>query len=202
MDETAIKKHLSKDKKLAPLIKTIDFPVSKINENLYASLIEAIINQQLSVAAARTIHTRFLALFKNKFPQHKLLLSTDNEVLRSAGISNQKAGYLKNIAQFGLDHSLNYHTLKELDDEALIAYLTQIKGVGRWTVEMILMFNLNRLDILPLDDLGIQNAIKNLYNIDATRRELKASMQEQAAKWSPFRSVACKYLWRWKDTGK
>lgn len=201
MDEALIKKHLSKDKKLAPLIKSIDFPTSKINENLYASLIEAIISQQLSVAAARTIHSRFLALFNNKLPQHKLLLSTDNEQLRTAGISYQKAGYLKNIAQFGLDHTLHYKELKAFDDEALITYLTQIKGVGRWTAEMILMFNLNRLDVLPLDDSGIQNAIKKLYSIDANGRELKKSMEEHAAIWSPYRSVACKYLWRWKDKG-
>ena len=200
MDETAIKKHLCKDKKLATLVKSVDFPTSKINENLYASLIEAIINQQLSVAAARTIHTRFLALFKNKLPSNKQLLSSTNELLRTAGVSNQKAGYLKNIAQFDIDFTLNYHELKDFDDDALINYLTQIKGVGRWTVEMILMFNLNRLNILPVDDIGIQNAMKKLYNIEASGRDLKIIMQEKASLWQPYRSVACKYLWRWKDT--
>lgn len=200
MDETVIKKHLCKDKKLAKLVKSIDFPTSKINENLYASLIEAIISQQLSVAAARTIHTRFLALFKNKLPNNKQLLSATNELLRTAGVSNQKAGYLKNIAQFDIDFTLNYHELKDYDDDALITHLTQIKGVGRWTVEMILMFNLNRLNILPVDDLGIQNAMKKLYSIEATGRDLKVIMQEKALIWQPYRSVACKYLWRWKDT--
>lgn len=200
MNETAIRKHLSKDKKLAPLVKSIDFPSSKINENLYASLIEAIISQQLSVAAAKTIHTRFLALFKNKIPNNKQLLSITNDLLRTAGVSNQKAGYLKNIAQFDIDFTLNYYDLKDFNDEDLITYLTQIKGVGKWTVEMILIFNLNRLDVLPLDDAGIQNAMKKLYKIEATGRDLKSSMQEKAAQWSPFRAVACKYLWRWKDT--
>ena len=199
MNETAIKKHLCKDKKLATLIHTIDFPSSKINENLYASLIEAIINQQLSVAAARTIHNRFLTLFNNKLPENKQLLAATNELLRTAGVSNQKAGYLKNIAQFDIDFTLNYNDLKDFDDEALITYLTQIKGVGRWTAEMILMFNLNRLDVLPLDDLGVQNAMKKLYQLDANGRELKAKMQEKAAMWAPYRAVACKYLWRWKD---
>jgi len=202
VDEAAIKKHLCKDKKLATLVESIDFPSSKINENLYASLIEAIISQQLSVAAARTIHTRFLALFNNKLPSNKLLLSTSYELLRTAGISNQKAGYLKNIAEFSLANTLNYNDLKDFNDEELITYLTQIKGVGRWTVEMILMFNLNRQDILPLDDLGIQNAIKKLYAIDAKGGSLKSIMKEQAQNWSPYKSVACQYLWRWKDTGK
>jgi DNA-3-methyladenine glycosylase II len=199
MDEAAIIKHLSKDKKLAPLVNSIDFPAAKINENLYASLIEAIISQQLSVAAARTIHNRFLALYKNKLPKSKELLFATNEQLRVAGVSNQKAGYLKNIAQFDIDYTLNYHDLKNLDDEALITYLTQIKGVGRWTVEMILMFNLNRLNVLPVDDLGIQNVMKKLYNIEATGRELKSEMIKKSVIWSPYRSVACKYLWQWKD---
>jgi DNA-3-methyladenine glycosylase II len=199
MDEAAIKKHLCKDKKLIPLVHNIDFPSSSVNQNLYNSLINAIISQQLSVAAAKTIHTRFLALFNNKQPNSKQLLSASNELLRTAGVSNQKASYLKNIAQFDIDFTLNYHDLKDFNDEALIAYLTQIKGVGRWTVEMILMFNLNRLDVLPLDDLGIQNAMKKLYQIDANGRELKVRMQEKAAKWAPYRAVACKYLWRWKD---
>lgn len=199
MDEAAIKKHLCKDKKLAPLVKSIEFPIPKINENLYASLIGAIISQQLSVSAARTIYLRFLALFNNKLPDNKQLLSATNELLRTAGVSNQKAGYLKNIAQFDIDYTLNYHDLKDFDDEALITYLTQIKGVGRWTVEMILMFNHNRSDVLPIDDLGIQNAMKKLYQIDANGRELKVKMQEKAALWSPYRTIACKYLWRWKD---
>jgi DNA-3-methyladenine glycosylase II len=199
MDEAAIKKHLCKDKKLIPLVHNIDFPSSSVNQNLYNSLINAIISQQLSVAAAKTIHTRFLALFNNKQPNSKQLLSASNELLRTAGVSNQKASYLKNIAQFDIDFTLNYHDLKDFNDEALIAYLTQIKGVGRWTVEMILMFNLNRLDVLPLDDLGIQNAMKKLYQIDVNGRELKVRMQEKAAMWAPYKAVACKYLWRWKD---
>lgn len=199
MDEAVIIKHLCKDKKLASVIKCIDFPVSKINVNVYDSLIEAIISQQLSVAAARTIHTRFLALFKNKLPHPKDLLASDNELLRTAGISNQKVGYLKNIAQFANEYSLNYNDLKDFDDETLINYLTQIKGVGRWTVEMILMFNFQRLNVIPLDDIGIQNAIKKLYALDTSGRELKMQMTEKSALWSPYKSIACKYLWRWKD---
>ena len=199
LNKADIIKQLSKDKILAPALKAISFPEIRLNKNLYASLIEAIISQQLSVAAARTIHSRFLALFNGKVPVYDELLAISNEQLRAAGISGQKAGYLKNIAQFGLTHSLAYKDIKQMDDESLILYLTQIKGVGRWTVEMILMFNLQRLNVLPLDDLGIQNSIKNLYQIKATGKELKKAIQAQAVKWSPYQSVACMYLWRWKD---
>lgn len=199
MEKARIIKHLKKDKVLAPIITEADFPEVTINENLYASLIEAIISQQLSVSAARTIYTRFLALFNNKIPSGKTLCRADNELLRTAGVSNQKAGYLKNIALFEQENSLDYHDLKHLDDEGLILYLTQIKGVGRWTSEMILMFNLNRLNILPLDDLGIQNAMKKLYKLDGEGRTLKSSMLACAAPWDPYKTIACKYLWRWKD---
>lgn len=202
MTKAKIITHLSKDKTLIPLIKTVAYPEIKLNEDLYASLISAIISQQLSVAAARTIHGRFLAMYNNKIPSYKTLISSSAEKLRTAGISNQKAGYLQNIAQFGIANSLHYHDLKNMEDEELISYLTQIKGVGKWTVEMILMFNLNRLDIFPTDDLGIQNAIKSLYKISATGRELKTLMLEKSADWSPYRTIACKYLWRWKDAPK
>jgi len=202
MTKAKIIKHLSRDKKFIPLIKTIAYPEIKLNEDLYASLISAIISQQLSVAAARTIHGRFLAIFNNKIPAYTTLISTSAEKLRTAGISNQKAGYLHNIAQFGLANSLHYNDLKAMEDEELITYLTQIKGVGKWTVEMILMFNLNRPDIFPIDDLGIQNAVKSLYNINATGRELKTRMLEKSADWSPYRTIACRYLWRWKDAPK
>jgi DNA-3-methyladenine glycosylase II len=200
MNQTTIIRHLSKDKKLIPLLKTIDFPEIKVNENLYASLVEAIISQQLSVAAAKTIHTRFLGLFKNKMPNIKVLLATEPALLRTAGVSNQKAGYLKNIAQFGIEKTLHYHDLKDLNDDELIDYLTQIKGVGRWTVEMILMFNLYRPNILPLDDLGIQNSIKKIYQLETKGRALKIEMEEIAEVWKPYRSIACMYLWRWKDS--
>ena len=108
VEKQIIIKHLAKDKKLETLIKSIPFPEVKLNKNLYASLVEAIISQQLSIAAAKTIHTRFLALFNHTVPSPQSLLSCDNNFLRTAGISNQKAGYLKNIAAFALQNSLNF----------------------------------------------------------------------------------------------
>ncbi len=195
-----IKKHLNKCKVLKGIIKMVpDFELKK-SENLYESLISAIVSQQLSVKAANTILGRFLALYKNKYPKPAILLATDNEVLRSVGLSYQKAGYLKNIAQFSIDKSLDYKKLQSKTDEDLIEYLTEIKGVGRWTVEMILMFSLKRTDILPEDDLGIQQAMIKAFEIESeNKKELKVSMQKHSAKWSPYRTYASMYLWRWKD---
>ena len=126
----------------------------------------------------------------------------DPEKMRRVGLSYQKAGYLKNIAQFSIEETLEYSRLKKKSDEDLIEYLTEIKGVGRWTVEMILMFSLGRPDIMPVDDLGIQTAMKGVYKIDLEGRQLKEKMLELSEKWRPHRTVACVYLWRWKEAQK
>ena len=163
----------------------------------------AIVSQQLSVKAAATIWGRFLDLFKDGYPDAKTVLKMKDEKLRSVGLSFQKAGYIKNIAQFSLDNTLDYHHLKAKSDDELIDYLVQIKGVGRWTVEMILMFNLNRADIFPKDDLGIQNGIIRLYKLNpASKKELFKQMEEVAESWRPYRTLACKYIWRFKDGPK
>src|SRR5690606_35491475 len=120
------------------------------------SLLQAIVDQQLSVKAAATIWKRFISLFGDGYPHPEVLLALSPQTLRSVGLSGQKTGYLKNIASFSLEKTLDYRKLRAMDDETLINYLTQIKGVGRWTAEMILMFTLTRPDVFPIDDLGIQ----------------------------------------------
>ena len=123
-----------------------------------------------------------------------------DDQLRAAGLSYQKAGYLKNIAAFSIEQTLEYKKLKMKTDDELVEYLVQIKGVGRWTVEMLLMFSLNRGDIFPKDDLGIQNGIKSLYNLDIKdKKELYAAMDRIAENWRPYRTLACRYIWRHKD---
>lgn len=192
--------HLNKDKKIASITKTIAIDLPKPSTDLYFHLMRAIAGQQLSVKAASTIWDRVLLLFPDKYPHAKAMLDIDKEKLRSAGLSYQKAGYMKNIAQFSIDYTLDYKKLKKKTDAELIEYLTQIKGVGRWTVEMILMFSLIRPDVLPVDDLGIQNAIKHLYKLTTTGKTLKADMEKLSLKWQPYRTFACMYLWRYKDT--
>lgn len=194
--------HLRRDKKLARIIDHVGEVKLRKRSNLYFHLLRAIVAQQLSGKAADTIWGRFIELFENKDPAPKRLLFIDPEKMRGAGLSYQKAGYLKNIAQFSLDETLEYSRLKNKSDEELIEYLTRIKGVGRWTVEMILMFSLARPDVMPVGDLGIQTAIKSLYKIDLEGKPLKEKMLKLSEKWRPHRTVACIYLWRWKDAQK
>lgn len=192
--------HLKKDKALKKVIEKVGILKSTKEEDLYFMLLRAIAGQQLSVKAAQTIWDRVLKLFKDEYPHAKLVLKISDEKLRSAGLSYQKAGYIKNIAKFSIEQSLNYHQLKLKPDEELIEYLVQIKGVGRWTVEMILMFSLNREDVFPKDDLGIQNGMKKLYKLKSeNKKEMYAEMQAVSEKWRPYRTLACKYIWRHKD---
>ena len=191
--------HLSKDKKLKKILTRGLQRVVNESSDLYPSLLKAIAGQQLSVKAANTIWNRFLDLFDNRYPDAKIVVETSIEVFRSVGFSYQKGGYLKNIAQFHIDHALDYGVLKNLNDVDLIEYLTQIKGVGKWTVQMLLMFNFGRKDIFPIDDLGIQNAIKKLYGFSETGKPLKLKMLALSKKWSPYCSIASFYLWEYKD---
>ncbi|MDX2173465.1 MAG: DNA-3-methyladenine glycosylase [Bacteroidota bacterium] len=192
--------HLAKDKRLNKVISEVGvLKPGKINTDIYASLIKAIVSQQLSVKAADTIHKRFLTLFKNNYPDAKTVLNIDNELLRSSGLSYQKSGYIKNIAQFSLTEGLDYNFLKKKTDTELIEHLMKIKGVGRWTVEMLLMFSLNRKDVFPIDDLGIQNGIKKIYKLKSEKKELIKDIQKIAEKWQPYRTLACRYIWKFKD---
>ncbi|MES2837277.1 MAG: DNA-3-methyladenine glycosylase 2 family protein [Bacteroidota bacterium] len=196
-----IKKHLAKDKTLKKIIAKTDISWdTKAQTDIYFELLKAITFQQLSTKAAQTIWNRFLELFSQSYPEAKLLLKMSDEKLRTAGISKQKAGYLKNIAAFSINKTLEYKSIKKLSDDELINYLSEIKGVGKWTAEMILMFSLKRTNVLPLDDLGIQQAIKKAYNLTYTnKKDMYAKMLQTAQNWQPYRSIACLYLWRFKD---
>jgi DNA-3-methyladenine glycosylase II len=193
---------LSKDPKLKEVIRTTEVVMPDYNGDVYERLIRAIIYQQLSGKAASSIHGRFLTLFPDEYPDPGMLLSLDVSELRSAGLSRQKAGYLHNVAEFFQNEALIDKDWSSMEDEAIIKYLTQIKGVGKWTVEMILMFTLNRSDVFPLDDLGIQQAMQLLYGIEEKGRLLKVKMFEKAENWRPYRTYASWYLWRWKEGKK
>lgn len=191
--------HLSKDKKLKKVIEKQGILTINTKEDPYTALLGSIVSQQLSVKAAATIWGRFEALFPKKDPQPKLVLKKTDDELRAVGLSYQKAGYIKNIAQFALDGGFEKARIKKLNDEELIEHFTQVKGVGKWTVQMLLMFSLNKQDVFPEDDLGIQNAMKNIYGLTSEKKDLKKDMHLLSAKWSPYRTIACKYLWRHKD---
>ncbi len=166
--------------------------------DLYTDLIESILSQQLSIKAARTIHSRFLALFEDNYPQPGAILDLSPEMIRTAGVSRQKTQYLYNVARFFQEENLLQKDWSMLPDQSIIDYLTTIKGVGRWTVEMLLMFSLRRPDVLPVGDLGIQQAMIRLYELEERGQALHEKMIAIAEAWRPYRTYACRYLWRWR----
>lgn len=192
-------RHLSQDNTLKTVIDcTVPYDWGT-GESVYADLLGSIISQQLSVKAAATIQNRFIALFEDGYPHPGQLLQLEPTTLRAAGLSQQKSSYMHHVAAFFLEENILKKDWSVLEDDEIIRYLTQIKGVGKWTVEMILMFTLNRPDILPVDDLSIQNAMKKLYSIQETGKALRQRMVELAECWRPYRTYACRYLWKWKD---
>jgi DNA-3-methyladenine glycosylase II len=163
------------------------------NGDLLYSLARAIIYQQLSTKAAATIHQRFLNLYTD-LPTATDLLKTTDDDFRSVGISRQKISYLKDLAahvQNGLPAIADLH---DMDDETIIQTLTQVKGIGRWTVEMLLIFRLHRWDILPVDDLGIRTGVQIVHKL--AERPDKKTVQAIGQAWMPYRTIASWYLWR------
>lgn len=143
------------------------------------------------------IRDRFMALYGGKFPTPQQILDTKVDTFRGIGFSNAKANYVHNVARFALEEGMDDAKLDAMTDEEVIKYLTPIKGVGRWTVEMLLMFTMGREDVFAVDDLGIQNAMCALYKIKKTdKKKMKAKMLKISAGWSPYRSYACLHLWR------
>jgi len=170
------------------------------HEDLYLALLRAIVSQQISTKAAAAIWRKVQALFPpDGYPEPAALLTLTEEDLRTAGISRQKAGYLHDIARFAQRDQLDHAHLSQLDAEAFTAHLTQIKGVGRWTAQMLQMFALDQPDVFPEGDLGIQNAMRKHYGLEETGRALLRRMTEIAEAWRPYRSIASKYLWRSLD---
>ena len=193
-------KHLNKDKKLKAIISTQEIIVLKKEKNIYLWICFSIISQQLSTKVAKVIQQRFLDLYDSKKPSLDEIITTPFDTLKGIGLSQSKTNYLLNVCQFFLEHKLTDSKLNKMDDETLIELLIQIKGVGRWTVEMILMFALGREDVFAVDDLGIQQKMCALFDIDKTdKKQMKLKMQEIAAPWSPYRTYACRYLWGWKS---
>lgn len=192
--------HLQKDKKLASILTQEPF-VLKRKKNIPIRLMASIMSQQLSTKVAAVIYKRFLALYDGKEPKVAAVLATPNEVLRAIGLSNAKVGYIKNVAQFCIEHRITDRKLDTMSNELIIELLVQIKGVGKWTVEMLLMFGLGREDVFAVDDLGIQQAMCRLYKIDATHKKtMQQIMLQRAQKWAPYQTYACLHLWNWKDS--
>ena len=191
--------HLSKDQNLKKLIEQHGVLKLRRQKNLYLYLCYSIMSQQLSTKVARVIRQRFIDLFGGE-PSPQEIIETPFEKLRAIGMSNAKANYVQNVARFEIEKGMTHQKLSKMSDEEVIGYLTQIKGVGRWTTEMLLMFALCREDIFAVDDLGLQQAVIKLYDL---RHRKKKTMLNKILKiseqWRPYRTYASMYLWRWKD---
>ena len=186
---------------LRQLLENQEEKTLKYEENIFLYLCYSILSQQLSVKVAAVIRQRFLALYPVAEPTPEMVSATPVESFRAIGFSMAKANYVHNVAAFAQNNSLNINSLHNMSDEDIINYLTQIKGVGRWTVEMLLMFALQRENVFAVDDLGIQTAMCKLYGISSdNKKRMKAEMLHTAMQWEPYRSYACLYLWRFKDT--
>ncbi|MDO1447228.1 DNA-3-methyladenine glycosylase 2 family protein [Rhodocytophaga aerolata] len=168
-------------------------------QDTYLFLLDSVISQQLSTKVADVIYKRFLKLFPEGYPLPELLQEMPVEYLREVGLSTAKANYVKNIASFHREHSLYFEHLHSMPDEEILALLTQIKGVGPWTVQMVLMFPLNRPDVFPIDDLVIRQQISRWYSLTENGKELRRQMTAIAENWRPHRTLACKYLWKAKN---
>jgi DNA-3-methyladenine glycosylase II len=165
----------------------------------FHALARAIVFQQLSGKAAGTIFGRLNALYPGGAATPEGIMATSDEALRAVGLSRQKIGYLRDLSHKVLSGALPLDTVESMEDDELIAHLVQVKGIGRWTAQMFLMFRLGRPDVLPELDLGIQNAIQRAYRM--RKRPTPKQVKKIGAKWSPHSSVACWYLWRSLENG-
>ena len=192
--------HLSKDKKLKILIESQPPFILQKRKKVYLRLCSSILSQQLSTTVAKVLYKRFLELYNGKEPTAQQILDTPAETFRSIGFSNAKASYVHNVCRFFIENKITDAQLHKMNNEDVIELLTQIKGVGKWTVEMILMFTLGREDVFALDDLGLKQGIIKLYGLKETDKKLLMKRIEKISlKWSPYRTYASRYLWNWKD---
>ena len=158
------------------------------------------IKPAIEYQSGQSSYNRFLNLYGNKEPSAKQILETPATVFRNIGFSNAKASYVHNVCRFFIDNNITDGRLYKMSNEEVFELLTQIKGVGKWTVEMILMFILGREDIFAMDDLGLKQSVIKLYKIEETDKKLlRDKIEKISLRWSPYRTYACKYLWGWKD---
>jgi DNA-3-methyladenine glycosylase II len=187
---------MRRDPVLAPIIRKYGTCGIKTGResDIFCGLVEAIVSQQLSTRAAATIYGRLRALLPDGgTPTPEALLTLSDDALRGVGLSRQKLGYVRDVSRKMLDGSINTAGLQGMSDDEIVAELTKIKGIGRWTVEMLLIFRLTRPDVFPAGDLGIVKAVRKAYNLRKTPDVQR--LYAIADRWRPYRSVASWYLW-------
>jgi 3-methyladenine DNA glycosylase/8-oxoguanine DNA glycosylase len=194
-DAAAAIAHLTAvDPVLAALMARTEKPDVTLRPDPFNALVRSIMYQQLAGPAASAILRRFLAIWQNEYPTPVQLLAAPEEQLRAAGLSRQKLGYLRDLAGKFANGNLHELPWDALDDEAIISQLTTVKGIGRWSAEMFLMFSLGRPDVLPVDDLGVRKGMRKVYGLAELPKP--AEMREIAEKWRPHRSTGSWYMWR------
>lgn len=191
--------HLRTDEKLRVLTETIHLQIDYSQKPVFDQLIKSVVSQQLSTSAAATIYNRFASLLDRQLPSEQAILMLDIDKMRSAGLSAQKAAYIRNIAEYFSEKKLSTIDWNNFTDDEIIRMLTAIKGVGTWTVQMLLMFTLHREDVFPADDLVIRKSIIQLYGLTSEKKQLTEDLHLVADAWRPYRSIACRYLWAGKD---
>jgi len=187
--------HLSRvDPIMAEAIALVGPCLLEPNPDVFEALIDAIISQQISVKAADAIMARLRIATPGGLVTPAALIQLDHDALRAAGLSTPKARYVRDLTERVISGQLPLSHLPELDDETIIEYLTAVKGIGRWTAEMILIFALGRLDVLPVDDLGFAEGVREAYKLETrpARKELLA----RGESWRPYRTIATWYMWR------
>lgn len=189
----------SVDAILRPVIERVGPCTIRPNKDYYQELVDAIISQQLSVHAARSIEGRFRDLFGGSFPSPEQILTKDVETLRGIGFSRAKGAYVLDLAQHVVDGKVRFDHLDALTNDEVIAELTAVKGIGTWTAHMFLMFCMGRTNVLPVGDLGIRNGIRALYGFaDAPTPDQVAELALRN-KWHPYESIASWYVWQALD---
>jgi DNA-3-methyladenine glycosylase II len=182
------------DPTMAQVIRDIGPFRLRANRQTFQVLARAIVSQQISTKAADSIFTRFCGLFENRRPTADRVAAHDEDALRSAGLSRQKVLYLKDLSGKFIDGTLTPRRFSRLDNEEIIGQLVQVKGIGRWTAEMFLIFSLNRLNVLPVDDLGLKQAVRQIYRM----RQLPTvkRLRLLGSRWHPYETVGTWYAWR------
>lgn len=189
------------DPVLAVVIVASGLPDIEPSQDYYQKLVDSIISQQLSVKAARSIERRFCELFgdADNFPLPEAIMTKSVEEMRTTGLSNAKARYVRDLAQHVIDGKLKFDHFGNLSNDEIIAELTAVKGIGEWTAHMFLMFCMGRLDILPVGDLGIRNGVQKLYGFEKTPSPQEVTEIAKQNHWHPYESVASWYIWHSLD---
>lgn len=190
--------HLSKDPIFKKIVEESAPRELKENDNMTLFLYTSIINQQLSTKVGDVIFKRFISIYHENEPTSKQVIETPIEDLQAIGLSKSKANYIKNVAQFDIEHGLGFDKLTKMTDQEVSNFVTAIKGIGPWSAQNLLMFGLGREDVFSSDDLIIQNAMGLLFNLDKTdKKKFKEEINRLSLQWSPYRSYACLHLWQW-----